>query len=164
MTIRVGINGFGRIGRQVLRAAFERGLTNEIEFVAINDLTDTKTLAHLFTYDSVHRTYKGTVESQADGFTINGVKIKVTRRARSRQAALGRARRGHRAGVHRAASPTRADAQKHIDGGREEGHHLRAGQGRGHHGRDGRQSRQVRPARTTSSRTPRAPPTASCRW
>jgi glyceraldehyde 3-phosphate dehydrogenase len=78
MTIRVGINGFGRIGRQVLRAAFERGLTNEIEFVAINDLTDTKTLAHLFTYDSVHRTFKGTVESQADGFTINGVKIKVT--------------------------------------------------------------------------------------
>src|SRR5690242_18581679 len=58
MTIRVGINGFGRIGRQVIRAAAQQGDTN-LEFVAINDLTDTKTLAHLFKYDSVHRTYPG---------------------------------------------------------------------------------------------------------
>ena len=54
MAIRVGINGFGRIGRQVLRAAKQAGIT-DLDFVAVNDLTDTKTLAHLFKYDSVHR-------------------------------------------------------------------------------------------------------------
>src|SRR5437762_650747 len=58
MAIRVGINGFGRIGRQVLRAARQQEVA-DIEFVAVNDLTDTKTLAHLFKYDSVHRTYDG---------------------------------------------------------------------------------------------------------
>ncbi len=58
MAIRVGINGFGRIGRQVLRAAKQQGVA-DIEFVAVNDLTDTKTLAHLFKYDSVHREYQG---------------------------------------------------------------------------------------------------------
>ncbi|MCU0623541.1 MAG: type I glyceraldehyde-3-phosphate dehydrogenase, partial [Gemmatimonadaceae bacterium] len=62
MAIRVGINGFGRIGRQVLRATIERGIT-DFEVVAINDLTDTKTLAHLFKYDSVHRTFKGEVSA-----------------------------------------------------------------------------------------------------
>ena len=61
MTIRVGINGFGRIGRQVVRAAAEQGVA-DIEFVAVNDLTDTKTLAHLFKYDSVHGIFDGTVE------------------------------------------------------------------------------------------------------
>ena len=57
MAIRVGINGFGRIGRQVLRAAKQQEVA-DIDFVAINDLTDTKTLAHLFKYDSVHREFK----------------------------------------------------------------------------------------------------------
>jgi glyceraldehyde 3-phosphate dehydrogenase len=76
MTIRVGINGFGRIGRQVLRAAHERGLT-DIEIVAVNDLTDVATLAHLFTYDSVHRTFKGSVETTASGITVNGHAVKV---------------------------------------------------------------------------------------
>ena len=71
MAVRVGINGFGRIGRQVLRAAKERGL-KDIDFVAVNDLTDTKTLAHLFKYDSVHRTYKGDVTAAAEG-TVYGV-------------------------------------------------------------------------------------------
>src|ERR1051326_1328795 len=60
MAIRVGINGFGRIGRQVLRAARQQEVA-DIEIVAVNDLTDTKTLAHLFKYDSVHRTYDGDV-------------------------------------------------------------------------------------------------------
>jgi glyceraldehyde 3-phosphate dehydrogenase len=55
MAIRVGINGFGRIGRQVVRAAKNDGVA-DLDFVAVNDLTDTKTLAHLFKYDSVHRT------------------------------------------------------------------------------------------------------------
>jgi len=75
MSIRVGINGFGRIGRQVVRAA--RLQKADIEFVAINDLTDTKTLAHLFKYDSVHRTYKGDVRAGDGIVTIDGVNVKV---------------------------------------------------------------------------------------
>ncbi len=73
--LRVGINGFGRIGRQVVRAAKERGAN--LDIVAINDLTDTKTLAHLFKYDSVHGRFKGTVSHDDDSITINGDKIKV---------------------------------------------------------------------------------------
>ncbi|MFN2398697.1 MAG: type I glyceraldehyde-3-phosphate dehydrogenase [Gemmatimonadaceae bacterium] len=76
MAIRVGINGFGRIGRQVVRAAKERKLA-DLDFIAVNDLTDTKTLAHLFKYDSVHRTYKGTVASGDGSITIDGDEIKV---------------------------------------------------------------------------------------
>jgi len=75
MAIRVGINGFGRIGRQVVRAAKERKAP--IDIVAINDLTDTKTLAHLFTYDSVHGKYDGKVSHDADSITIDGDVIKV---------------------------------------------------------------------------------------
>ncbi|CAN5851974.1 type I glyceraldehyde-3-phosphate dehydrogenase [soil metagenome] len=76
MAIRVGINGFGRIGRQVLRAARQAGIT-DIDFVAVNDLTDTKTLAHLFKYDSVHREYQGEVTAGADSITVDGKEIKV---------------------------------------------------------------------------------------
>jgi len=75
MAIRVGINGFGRIGRQVIRAAKERNA--DINFIAVNDLTDTKTLAHLFKYDSVHGQFGGTVSHDAESITINGDKIKV---------------------------------------------------------------------------------------
>jgi glyceraldehyde 3-phosphate dehydrogenase len=76
MAIRVGINGFGRIGRQVLRAARQAGV-KDIDFVAVNDLTDTKTLAHLFKYDSVHREYAGTVSAGADVITIDGDEIRI---------------------------------------------------------------------------------------
>jgi glyceraldehyde 3-phosphate dehydrogenase len=76
MAIRVGINGFGRIGRQVLRAARQQGVA-DIEFVAVNDLTDTKTLAHLFKYDSVHRTYQGDVEAGSGSIMVDGEDIKV---------------------------------------------------------------------------------------
>src|SRR3954452_22208548 len=76
MAIRVGINGFGRIGRQVVRAAKNEGVA-DLDFVAVNDLTDTKTLAHLFKYDSVHRTYQGDVEAGSDSITIDGDEIKV---------------------------------------------------------------------------------------
>jgi len=76
MATRVGINGFGRIGRQVVRAAKNDGVA-DLEFVAVNDLTDTKTLAHLFKYDSVHRTYQGDVEAGTDAITIDGDEIKV---------------------------------------------------------------------------------------
>ena len=80
MAIRVGINGFGRIGRQVLRAAKQQGGQGgaaELDFVAVNDLTDTKTLAHLFKYDSVHRTYQGTVTSKEGSITVDGDEIRV---------------------------------------------------------------------------------------
>ena len=76
MAIKVGINGFGRIGRQVVRAARERGLT-DIDFVAVNDLTDTKTLAHLFKYDSVHRSYRGIVSHAGDAIVIDGDNLRV---------------------------------------------------------------------------------------
>src|SRR5215203_4372197 len=78
MAIRIGINGFGRIGRQVLRAAKEQGVA-DLDFVAVNDLTDTKTLAHLFKYDSVHRTYEGSVSASGQGIEIDGDEIRVIR-------------------------------------------------------------------------------------
>ena len=74
MTIKVGINGFGRIGRNVLRAA--AGDPN-IEIVAVNDLTDAKTLAHLLKYDSVHGRFGHNVQVVDDGFTINGKLVRV---------------------------------------------------------------------------------------
>lgn len=75
MAIRVGINGFGRIGRQVVRAAKEQGA--DLDFIAVNDLTDTKTLAHLFKYDSVHRTYDGEVRAAEKSVIIDGDEIAV---------------------------------------------------------------------------------------
>ena len=74
MALRVAINGFGRIGRMVLRAASK---DKKIEFVAINDLTDAATLAHLFKYDSVHGIFPGKVEHTADSLIINGTTIKI---------------------------------------------------------------------------------------
>ena len=74
MAVKVGINGFGRIGRNVVRAALGR---TDIEFVAVNDLTDTKTLAHLLKYDSVLGTLKEEVKAGADTITVGGKTIKV---------------------------------------------------------------------------------------
>jgi len=76
MAIRVGINGFGRIGRNVVRAAKAMKAT-ELDFVAVNDLTDTKTLAHLLKYDSVHGRFPGEVTGRADSLTVDGDSIKV---------------------------------------------------------------------------------------
>ena len=75
MTVKVGINGFGRIGRLLYRAAIERNA--DIDFVAINDLADTKTNAHLLKYDSVHGRFNGTVEAKADKLVVNGKDLKV---------------------------------------------------------------------------------------
>ena len=77
MAVRVGINGFGRIGRNVLRAA-TMAKQSEIEFVGVNDITDTKTLAHLLKYDSVHKRFPGTVEAKGDALVVNGKSIKVS--------------------------------------------------------------------------------------
>jgi glyceraldehyde 3-phosphate dehydrogenase len=73
--IKVAINGFGRIGRVALRELLQR---DNIEVVAINDITDSPTLAHLFKYDSVHGKYSGTVSAEADGIKIDGHFIKIT--------------------------------------------------------------------------------------
>jgi len=73
--IKVAINGFGRIGRSVFRIAYER---KNIEIVGINDITDTKTLAHLLKYDSNYGKFNGTVEFDDNNFIVNGDKIKVT--------------------------------------------------------------------------------------
>jgi glyceraldehyde 3-phosphate dehydrogenase len=76
MTIRVGINGFGRIGRQSLKAILERH-AQDVEVVAVNDLTDTQTNAHLLRYDSTYGRFPGEVEATADSLIVNGHKIKV---------------------------------------------------------------------------------------
>jgi glyceraldehyde 3-phosphate dehydrogenase len=76
MPTRVAINGFGRIGRNVLRAAKTLG-AKELDFVAVNDLTDTTTLAHLLRYDSVHGRYRGSVEAKGDELLVDGDSIKV---------------------------------------------------------------------------------------
>ncbi|HET7423356.1 MAG TPA: type I glyceraldehyde-3-phosphate dehydrogenase [Gemmatimonadales bacterium] len=76
MAIRVGINGFGRIGRNVVRAAKAMGVS-DIDFVAVNDITDTKTLAHLLTYDSVHGKFPGRITTNADGLIVDGDGMRV---------------------------------------------------------------------------------------
>ncbi len=115
MAIRVGINGFGRIGRQVLRAAKEQGVA-DLDFVAVNDLTDTRTLAHLFKYDSVHRTYDGDVAVSANGITVDGDEIRVF--AEKDPAALPWTDLGVDIVLESTGRFTKAeDARKHITGG-----------------------------------------------
>lgn len=76
MAVRVGINGFGRIGRNIFRAAKKQGV-GEIEFVAVNDLTDSRTLAHLLKYDSNFGIYEGEVNARTEGLEVDGQDIKV---------------------------------------------------------------------------------------
>lgn len=76
MAVRVGINGFGRIGRQALRTVLERH-PQTVEVVALNDITDTKTNAHLFKYDSTYGTFPGEVEAREDALVVNGHEVKV---------------------------------------------------------------------------------------
>jgi len=74
MAIKIGINGFGRIGRMVCRVMLERG---NFDVTAINDLTDAKTLAHLFKYDSVHGKYKGDIKAKEKSIVVDGKEIEV---------------------------------------------------------------------------------------
>src|ERR1700716_2961819 len=76
MATRIGINGFGRIGRQSLRAILERH-PNEIEVVVANDLTDTKTNAHLFKYDSTYGVFDGDVQAEESALVVNGHHVAV---------------------------------------------------------------------------------------
>ena len=75
MTVKIGVNGFGRIGRNVYRAARKRGV--DLEFVAVNDLGDAKTMAHLLKYDSVHGRFPGEVSVSEKGLTIDGKELLV---------------------------------------------------------------------------------------
>jgi glyceraldehyde 3-phosphate dehydrogenase len=77
MTIKVAINGFGRIGRNILRAHYESGKKHGLQFVAINDLGDAATNAHLLKYDTVHGPFRGTVQVEGDALVANGERIKV---------------------------------------------------------------------------------------
>lgn len=77
MAIKVGINGYGRIGRCIVRALHESGRTGEIDIVAINDLGDSATNAHLTRYDSVHGKFPGTVEVDGDDIIVNGDRMRV---------------------------------------------------------------------------------------
>jgi glyceraldehyde 3-phosphate dehydrogenase len=115
MAIRVGINGFGRIGRQVVRAAKMQGVA-DLDFVAVNDLTDTETLAHLFKYDSVHGQYDGDVDHDADGITIDGDRIRIL--AEKDPAKLPWKDLGVDVVLESTGRFTKAeDARKHIEGG-----------------------------------------------
>ncbi len=86
MAIKVGINGFGRIGRNVLRASLK---DPNLDFVAVNDLTDPKTLAHLLKYDSVLGNLPNQVSAGADSITVDGKTIKVFKEKGSGCSALG---------------------------------------------------------------------------
>src|SRR3954471_14036692 len=115
IALRFGINGFGRIGRQVLRAAKEQGVA-DLDFVAVNDLTDTKTLAHLFKYDSVHGKYPGDVEAGKDSIIVDGDEIKIL--SQKDPAALPWKDLGVDIVLESTGRFTNAaDARKHIDGG-----------------------------------------------
>ena len=77
MTIKVGINGYGRIGRNILRSLYEANRTDEIQIVAINDLGDSRTNVHLTQYDSAHCTFPGHILVEGDHMVVNGDKIRV---------------------------------------------------------------------------------------
>jgi glyceraldehyde 3-phosphate dehydrogenase len=114
VSVRVGINGFGRIGRNVFRAAHERNA--DIEWVGVNDLVDSETLAHLLKYDSVYGPYPGTVEHTGDAIVVDGKEIKVT--AERDPAALPWGDLGADVVIESTGLFTkREDAQKHLDAG-----------------------------------------------
>lgn len=115
MTIKVGINGFGRIGRNFFRALIESGATN-IEVVGINDLTDTKTLAHLLKYDSILGRFPQTVEAGAGLITVGGTPIKIL--AERDPASLPWKELGADIVIESTGFFTNAeDAQKHLNAG-----------------------------------------------
>src|SRR5919198_2544223 len=75
MAVRVGINGFGRIGRNIFRAAHEAG--SDLKFVAVNDITDAATLAHLLKYDSTYGRFPGMVDAHDDAIAVDGAEVRV---------------------------------------------------------------------------------------
>ena len=99
MTIKIGINGFGRIGRNVLRSAIQN--FSDIEVVGINDLLEPEYLAYMLQYDSVHGRFKGEVSVEGNTLVVNGKKIRLTPRARPRQPEVERSRRRRGDRIHR---------------------------------------------------------------
>ncbi len=105
MTLRIAINGFGRIGRNVLRALYTQGYRQDLQIVAINDLGDSSINAHLLKYDTVHGTFEAEVAHDQESLTVNGDRIAVSANSQPSRPAVGCAqdRRGvrmHRS-VHR---------------------------------------------------------------
>jgi glyceraldehyde 3-phosphate dehydrogenase len=114
MPTRVAINGFGRVGRSVLRAAYEQQA--DIEVVAVNDVTDTRTLAHLLRFDSVFGRFPGSVEAVADGIAVDGVTIRSL--AETDPGALPWADLGVEVVIESTGHfRTRADAARHLEAG-----------------------------------------------
>ena len=113
MSIKIGINGFGRIGRNVFKVAITK---SDYEVVAINDLTDPKTLAHLLKYDSVFGKFDGTIEAKDDAIVVNGKEIKILSERNPADLPWGKL------GVDIVVESTglftkKADANKHIEAG-----------------------------------------------
>jgi glyceraldehyde 3-phosphate dehydrogenase len=114
MAVKVGINGFGRIGRNLFRAAKEAGA--DIDFVAVNDLTDAETLAHLLKYDSILGRYPGEVKAGGDGISVDGDELKVL--SEKDPAALPWSDLGADVVIESTGLFTkRDDAAKHLDAG-----------------------------------------------
>jgi glyceraldehyde 3-phosphate dehydrogenase len=112
--VKVGINGFGRIGRNLFRAAYEAG--SELEFVAVNDITDAATLAHLLKYDSIYGRFPGLVEPRDDAISVDGTETKVL--AERDPAALPWADLGVEVVIESTGLFTkRDDAAKHLEAG-----------------------------------------------
>src|SRR4051812_4915403 len=116
MAVKVGINGYGRIGRNVLRALYESGRQNELQIVAINDLCDAQSNAHLTQYDTVHGKFNGQVSVEGDSMMVNGDAIKVTAKRDPAQVPWGTL------GAEFVLEctgffTTKADAGKHLAGG-----------------------------------------------
>ena len=130
MAIKVGINGYGRIGRNILRALYEGKRTEEIQIVAINDLGDAKTNAHLTRYDTVHGKFpRRRAASTATAMVVNGDRIRVVAERDPAKLPWGELGVGFRARVH---GPVHQQGQgrRAPAGRREEGRDLRAGRRR----------------------------------
>ena len=159
MATKVGINGFGRIGRLAFRAMAN---DPDIEVVAVNDLGDIPTMAHLLKYDSVHgRAFASGGSATEDGFVADGHALKVLSEREPGNLPWGEL------GVEVVVESTgffktgALKAKAHLDAGAQKVVISAPGEGRGHHHRDGRERRRLRQGRsTTSSPTPRAPRTA----
>jgi glyceraldehyde 3-phosphate dehydrogenase len=116
MALKVGINGYGRIGRNVLRALYEANRTKDIQIVAVNDLADAQSNAHLTQYDTAHGKFPGTVRVDGDAFVVNGDRIKVF--AERDPAKIGWAAVGAEIVLECTGFfTTKADAGKHLAGG-----------------------------------------------
>jgi len=116
MAVKVGINGYGRIGRNVLRALYESNRQHELQIVAINDLCDAQSNAHLTQYDTAHGKFNGKVSVEGDAMVVNGDRIKVTAKRDPAQVPWGQM------GAEFVLEctgffSTKADASKHLQGG-----------------------------------------------